>query len=210
VPALPAARPAITSAPPADLGRALAAAPAPTSANRAAEAVPLPVATATTASARLGHDAALLAAADLPAFPTLSATPIQQLLHDPEVLRHFDEIRRRLLQMDEGHRAMVATGLGVTGGLSIGYVVWLVRGGVLVSSMLSALPAWQMIDPLPVLASARKGGRGGRDAAIGDDREVERLFDERARARRARGTAPAVPDPAVPDPAAVDPREAPR
>ena len=35
--------------------------------------------------------------------------------------------------------------------LSVGYVIWLVRGGVLMSSVLSSLPAWQMVDPLPVL-----------------------------------------------------------
>jgi hypothetical protein len=108
---------------------------------------------------------------------------LQQLLHDPALARHLDEIRQRLLHMDEGHRAVVATSLGVTGGLSIGYVVWLVRGGVLVSTMLSALPAWQMIDPLPVLASARPRGRAaGERAAAAADRDVERLFDERARA----------------------------
>ena len=68
----------------------------------------------------------------------------------------------------------------VTGGLSVGYVVWLLRGGVLVSSMLSALPAWQMVDPLPVLSAARprKGtSKGGKD----DDASVEGLFDEKTK-----------------------------
>jgi hypothetical protein len=32
------------------------------------------------------------------------------------------------------------------------YVLWLVRGGVLLGSYLSALPAWRLLDPLPVLA----------------------------------------------------------
>ena len=30
-------------------------------------------------------------------------------------------------------------------------MIWLIRGGVLLSSVLSSLPAWQMVDPLPVL-----------------------------------------------------------
>jgi hypothetical protein len=168
----------------------------PTTTPRAPEAPPAPAAlVATSAAARLGHDGnALLAATDLAAFPSLGAAPLQQLLHDPEVLRHFDEIRRHLMQVDEGHRAIVATSLGVTGGLSIGYVVWLVRGGVLVSSMLSALPAWQMIDPLPVLATTRP--RKSRERAAADDRDLERLFDERARARaRSAAAAPAAPKP---------------
>ena len=45
-----------------------------------------------------------------------------------------------------------------------------------VPELLSALPAWQMLDPLPVLSRARPG-RGGAalDDAPADD--VERLFE---------------------------------
>ncbi len=35
----------------------------------------------------------------------------------------------------------------------MGYVLWLIRGGALLGSVLSSLPAWKLIDPLPVLAS---------------------------------------------------------
>ena len=64
----------------------------------------------------------------------------------------------------------------MTSGVSIGYVVWLVRGGVLMSSMMSALPAWQMVDPMPVLAAAR-AAKGRLRKTQADDGEVERLFD---------------------------------
>ena len=37
------------------------------------------------------------------------------------------------------------------GGFSVGYILWLLRGGSLVASMLTSIPAWRMIDPLPVL-----------------------------------------------------------
>ncbi len=87
--------------------------------------------------------------------------------------RRLFEIERQLSEAAEGHRAAVTLGLGVTSGLTIGYVVWLVRGGVLVSSMLSALPAWQMIDPLPV-ATSRKGN--DRDF-MPENSTAERLFD---------------------------------
>ena len=39
----------------------------------------------------------------------------------------------------------------VTFGTSTMYVLWLLRGGVLLGSYLSALPAWRLLDPLPVL-----------------------------------------------------------
>jgi len=40
--------------------------------------------------------------------------------------------------------------VGVTG-LTIGYVVWLIRGVALLASMISSFPAWVSFDPLPVL-----------------------------------------------------------
>ena len=36
-------------------------------------------------------------------------------------------------------------------GLTVGYVVWTIRGGLLVSSLLAQMPAWRLIDPLVVL-----------------------------------------------------------
>ena len=42
--------------------------------------------------------------------------------------------------------------------LSVGYVIWSVRSGYLLATMLSSLPAWRRFDPLPILdfAAARK------------------------------------------------------
>jgi VCBS repeat-containing protein len=47
---------------------------------------------------------------------------------------------------------IVLTRAGVSlGGLSVGYIIWLLRGGSLVASMLTSIPAWRMVDPLPIL-----------------------------------------------------------
>jgi VCBS repeat-containing protein len=91
------------------------------------------------------------------------------------------------LQNDINHqlhldKTTVASSLVVSTGLSVGYVLWLVRGGVLLSSLLSTLPAWRLIDPLPILGYLDRGKRGSdeddslegmlkksadRDAAVG-------------------------------------------
>jgi hypothetical protein len=39
----------------------------------------------------------------------------------------------------------------VTTGLSVGYIIWVVRGGMLLSGLLAQMPAWQMLDPLLVI-----------------------------------------------------------
>jgi len=41
--------------------------------------------------------------------------------------------------------------VAISSGLSVGYLVWLVRGGVLLGSVMSSMPAWRTFDPLPVL-----------------------------------------------------------
>jgi VCBS repeat-containing protein len=70
-----------------------------------------------------------------------------------------DEIRQQL-SLDKN---TVASSLAVSTGLSVGYVLWLVRGGVLLSSLLSSLPAWRLIDPLPILGHLKRQKNGDED-----------------------------------------------
>ena len=58
----------------------------------------------------------------------------------------------------------------LTSGFSVGYVIWLIRGGTLMGSMLSALPAWRFVDPLPILGALD-------DDDNGDDDSLEALVD---------------------------------
>lgn len=74
---------------------------------------------------------------------------------------------------------MVGTTAFVSGGLSVGYVIWLVRGGLLMSTLLSSLPAWQSIDPLPVL-----GQRSDEDEKASRSDAVESLFERAKKAWR--------------------------
>ncbi len=119
----------------------------------------------------------VLAVAVVNEFKGISFSSISQALQNTELLSRLTEMRTQLQALGEQRPALIASSIAVSSGLSIGYVIWLVRGGVLVSSMLSALPAWQLIDPLPVVAVA--GGKKRKAASNeGDDQEFERLFDE--------------------------------
>ena len=74
----------------------------------------------------------------------------------------------------------------VTGaGLTIGYVAWLIRGGVLLTSLLTSMPAWRLLDPMPIL------GEGARRRDEGDDDSLEALVG-------GADTAPPAPPPAEP------------
>jgi hypothetical protein len=182
LPTLPAPRPAAAAAPPDGSGHGqVALVEATVSApldGQATIGTPRgPVGDSSLVARRPASRAdSVLADIALPQFAGLSSAPLSQWLATEELQRKFDEIQRQLDAGESSRRGILASGAALSGGLSIGYVVWLVRGGVLASSMLSALPAWQMIDPLPVLAAARRRGRpaGGER----DEPDVERLFDD--------------------------------
>ncbi len=104
---------------------------------------------------------------------------------------------------------MVASSVVVSTGLSIGYVLWLARGGALLASIASAIPVWASTDPLPVLSRQKARGADGRDpeesgpgaendAMVGSSQDaVEDLFS-------APGRGPAAPARAAVGIAAAD------
>jgi hypothetical protein len=87
------------------------------------------------------------------------------------MLDAFDEIRES--SREQRHFEATAIALAAAGslGLSVGYVIWLLRGGVLLSSLLASLPAWRFVDPLPIL------GRLDHDEEVedGDDDSLESI-----------------------------------
>jgi len=70
-------------------------------------------------------------------------------------LDNLDSAREEADSIDGLAQQIVVGTAGVVGtSLTVGYVIWLLRGGSLLVGMVSSLPAWTLIDPLPVLESA--------------------------------------------------------
>lgn len=93
-----------------------------------------------------------------------STSPMDRLalVQDVGVLwQKLDSMERDLSsQGDVGHYA-VGVATVASAALSAGYALWAVRGSMLLGSLLSSLPTWAMIDPLPVLdAGDEKRPRG--------------------------------------------------
>jgi hypothetical protein len=74
-----------------------------------------------------------------------------------------DEIDENTRQEHVVNGAAAAVGMSLT----VGYLLWLARGGVLLSSLLASLPAWRLLDPLPVLG--RMNDDEDEDEAAEDD-----------------------------------------
>jgi hypothetical protein len=52
-------------------------------------------------------------------------------------------------------RAVLGSAIATSVGLSAGYVVWMLKGGSLLASVLSSLPVWQLADPLAILVGKK-------------------------------------------------------
>src|SRR5690606_29353172 len=76
----------------------------------------------------------------------------QRSIRSPAFEQELDRLREAVREELDFDRSLTISVVSVSLGLSFVYVLWLIRGGVLLGSYLSALPAWRMLDPLPVLA----------------------------------------------------------
>ena len=63
---------------------------------------------------------------------------------------------------------IIRTVNAITAVSAFGYVVWSLRGGVLVTAALSQLPSWRMIDPLPVLEKYVSEKKKNDEDIVGD------------------------------------------
>jgi hypothetical protein len=76
---------------------------------------------------------------------------------------------------------IIGSATGMTALLSAGYVLWAVRGGSLLASMLATLPVWRWLDPLPILESRedekkrKKRKRGANEKEDDQEKDEERL-----------------------------------
>ncbi len=100
---------------------------------------------------------------------------IRKLVGDAGFVNDVQKVRDDANKSIKFDAKIVASTTAVSAGISIGYVIWLVRGGALLSSLLASLPAWQLMDPLPVL-----GSMGGDDSADDDESLDEMIKKSRA------------------------------
>ena len=118
-----------------------------------------------------------LASPDIPAVPKLLASEINTVLTTAGFLGDLDRIRDNTNQTTDFEQQRVASTIAVSTGLSIGYVAWLIRSGVLLSTVLSSLPAWHFVDPLPVLGTIAATGTK-RSAQDEEEDSVESMFKD--------------------------------
>jgi hypothetical protein len=87
----------------------------------------------------------------------------------------LDDMQRQMSGLDESsNRSFLIS--SVTGGsgllLTTGLISWVLRGGALASTLLSTVPLWRGVDPLPLLAGRKKKKK--KEKAITDTQLIDR------------------------------------
>jgi hypothetical protein len=104
----------------------------------------------------------------------------------------LNDLEDSLVEDSEMTEWIIGTAATATTALTAGYVVWLVRGGYLFTGLMSSLPAWYRLDPLPVLDTG--GERISGSAQRGKERGkslVEIVNEESSTAGATASSAPA-------------------
>ncbi|QDV46217.1 hypothetical protein Enr13x_61260 [Stieleria neptunia] len=83
----------------------------------------------------------------------------------------MENLQDDIKQSDIAPYYFAGTFAGFSGALSVGYVMWTVRGGLLATSLLAHLPAWSFVDPLLVLNELE-------DDDDTDDDSLEEMLDK--------------------------------
>jgi hypothetical protein len=117
---------------------------------------------------------------------TNGAADLSSVIDIRGFVQGLNELRDEVSEELHFDKVAVGSTLAATTGLSIGYVLWLLRGEVLLSSLLASLPAWRLIDPLPVLAYLNKAGI---DESEADDSIESAIAKGGGRSAEARGKA---------------------
>jgi hypothetical protein len=115
----------------------------------------------------------------------LIAPPVETMTSVPaamvERLASITEQLRQELDTQAGSMTIrFGAAASASGALAVSYTIWMVRGGTLLASVMSALPVWRLLDPLAVLETrgAMPGDQSGFDARRQEeDRRVQSLFD---------------------------------
>ncbi len=86
----------------------------------------------------------------------------------------LDKIRTVLAATVDLEQIQVAVSTGVTASLTVGYVVWATRAGLVLSTLLTHLPAWQLVNPICILDAQRKQTDTNRETLQGIIKKSQR------------------------------------
>jgi len=65
----------------------------------------------------------------------------------------LDQNRRQLESEASLPEILLGSTAAITSSVTVGYLIWLIKGGQVMAALMANLPAWRLIDPLPILSA---------------------------------------------------------
>jgi len=102
--------------------------------------------------------------------------PARLLAESPDFRNALDNLKDHVTDQTAIYEAAARSGTVLATGLSIGYVAWLAKGGLMTASLVTSLPLWRIFDPIPVLVNMddsceREDGEGESLASMFESQE---------------------------------------
>ena len=94
--------------------------------------------------------------------------PVDRELHQQLALWLDETWQRDAEQGASSDTLLAGISVALSAGISVGYIVWLLRSELLLASVLSAMPAWRLVDPVPVLNSVSDADHDESDESLSD------------------------------------------
>ncbi len=113
----------------------------------------------------------------------VSLNDVSYVLTTQAMWNDFDELKQIVDTSADLSTIVAGSTVTVSSMLTAGYVLWTIRGGYLLSSLLANIPAWQLVNPLLVLDELFDEESDFDDDEDGDEsqqeaKKVETMFDE--------------------------------
>ena len=99
-------------------------------------------------------------------YPLGAVQNLDKLIYSSPIWRELQGMTQDIVSESKVGVGSIATVGCMSGILSVGYAVWLVRGGMLLAGLASSMPAWHFFDPLSVLQISAGGAKGDEDDSL--------------------------------------------
>lgn len=95
---------------------------------------------------------------------------IRDAITQPQMWQAIDSMQEQIDSSVSTTTLTIGATVTATTSITVGYVVWVIRGGILLSSVMANLPMWRLMDPMAILNAV--------DGAEEDDESLESMVDE--------------------------------
>lgn len=113
-----------------------------------------------TASSNPNPNISLVSSA-APSSTATTATQLTALSQPGPMWQQLDNFQEAIATDASIQKFTIGSVGTASSGLVVGYVIWALRSGVLMSSLMAAMPAWNLLDPLAIVSVAEKGNGDG-------------------------------------------------